>query len=105
LISVLIRVIIHSCGLCFEKGEEVGLVFVCFSVECVSCPFYLYFLSEVEEAFPTNHEELFDFPNHLLSLKREPYKLEPDTQELGSTCLDNEGTSQVFGFCIIEYIG
>ena len=68
------------------------------------------FLSEVEEPLPTDHEELFDFPSHLLSPKREdapvgtfccfsgPCKLEPDPQELGSTCFDNEGTCQAFDF-------
>ncbi|XP_065582308.1 uncharacterized protein LOC136041546 isoform X2 [Artemia franciscana] len=57
---------------------------------------------EVEEALPSDHEELFDFPNQLLSFKREdvpvgtfgcfsqPCKLEPDTQELGSACCDSE---------------
>ncbi|XP_065572779.1 zinc finger protein ZFP2-like isoform X3 [Artemia franciscana] len=58
--------------------------------------------NEVEEALPNDHEELFDFPDHLLSPKREdvpvdtfcsfsgPCKLEPDTQELGSTCFNSE---------------
>jgi len=84
--------------------------FVSFSVEFVLCPFYLYFLSEVEEALPSDHEELFDFPNHLLSFKREDVpvgtfgcfsqscKLDPDNQELGSTCFDSEGTSPAFVF-------
>ncbi|XP_065577451.1 uncharacterized protein LOC136038263 [Artemia franciscana] len=58
--------------------------------------------NEVEDALPSDHEELFDFPNHLLSHKREyvpvdtfcsfsgPCKLEPDTQELSSTCFDRK---------------
>ncbi|XP_065573765.1 zinc finger protein 182-like isoform X2 [Artemia franciscana] len=59
--------------------------------------------NEVEEALQSGHEELFKFPNHLLSPKREDIpvgifcclsescKLEPDTQELGTTCFDNDG--------------
>ncbi|XP_065573889.1 uncharacterized protein LOC136035859 [Artemia franciscana] len=57
---------------------------------------------EVEEVLLSGNEELFDFPDHLLSPKIEdnpvgtsccpsgPCKLEPDTQELGSICFDNE---------------
>ncbi|KAK2721058.1 uncharacterized protein LOC136035202 isoform X2 [Artemia franciscana] len=58
--------------------------------------------NEVEEVLLSGNEELFDFPDHLLSPKIEdipvgtscclsgPCKLEPDTQELGSICFDNE---------------
>ncbi|XP_065572871.1 endothelial zinc finger protein induced by tumor necrosis factor alpha-like isoform X2 [Artemia franciscana] len=61
--------------------------------------------NEVEEALPSDHEELFDFPTHILSPNRDdvpvstfccfsgPCKLEPDTQELGSTCFDSEEIS------------
>ncbi|KAK2713996.1 hypothetical protein QYM36_009774, partial [Artemia franciscana] len=62
---------------------------------------------EVEEALPCDHEEPFDFPNQLLSFKREDVpvgtfgcfsqscKLDPDNQELGSTCFDSEEAEYV----------
>jgi len=71
---------------------------------------YLYFVLEVEDVLP-NSGEFFDAPNLVSSLKREdialgncsgflePYKLEPDTQEMGSY---KKGTSQTFSR--IKYI-
>ena len=115
--NCLIRIIIHSYGIMSWKGGRSWICFVSFFVEYVWCLFYICFLSEVEEALPSYHEELFDFPTHLLSPNTDdvpvstfccfsgPCKLEPDTQELGSTCFDSEGTSQESGFCIMKYFG
>jgi hypothetical protein len=78
-----------------------------FTVEYVLCHFYLNFVSELENPLPINSEELFDVPDFCTSPKREVvsfgslssysgrYKLEPDNQEFGSTCFNNEGTSKI----------
>lgn len=67
----------------------------------------MYFVLEVEDVLPSD-SDLFDDRNLVSSLKREdialgscpglsePCKLELDTQEVGSTLFDNEGTSQIF---------
>ncbi|KAK2720164.1 hypothetical protein QYM36_004159, partial [Artemia franciscana] len=61
--------------------------------------------SEVEDALPSHNEEVFGVPNLLLFPKREdialgnftefsgPCKLQPDTQESGSTSTDSQGVA------------
>ena len=77
---------------------------------CVLCPFYSCFVLEVEDAVPSENEELFDISNILWSPKFEavplttfpsivgPFKLEADMHEVGPTSFDNEGMFQIFGF-------
>jgi hypothetical protein len=77
---------------------------------CALCPFYSCFVLEVEDALPSESEELFDISNICLSPKLEavplntfpsiagPYKLEADIQELEPISFDNEGIFQTFGF-------
>jgi hypothetical protein len=76
------------------------------------CHFYLNFVSELENPLPSNSEELFDVQDFFTSPNEEivpvgslssysgRYKLESGTQELGSTCFDNEGASQICMFFI-----
>ena len=93
-----------------SKEKSSWICVVSFTVECVLCHFYLNFVSELEDTLPNNSEEVFDVPDFCMSPKREVvpfgslssyserYKLDSDTQELGSICFDNEGTSQIFFF-------
>ena len=103
-----LRAIIDVRELIDSKEKSSWICIVSFTVECVLCQFFFNFVSELENALPSNSDELFDVQDFFTSPKHEivpfgslsiysgRYKLESDTQELGSICFDNEGTSQIF---------
>ena len=112
----LISVIILSWGHWVENWKQLGLFCKLFCWICLmSILFILSFRSW--RGFTKWPWGAFDFPNHLLSFKREDVpvgtfgcfsqscKLEPDTHELGSTMFWQWRYSPAFVFCIIKYFG